>query len=448
MSMLIGRNRALLGGGKKIPTWRFNLSNITFTPYMDKRSTNVFATSPFLPGAWDGGTGDNIRLSRDPSIHKGFYNLLDVYQGSFSFWITPEWDGNDGLRHNILNYGSVNDILMYKDTSNDLLLYVGSQVVAVDTSTWTAGTTYYVLCRWDVKNTLDGTNYMCVSVNDTHTFGGTTTPFKPTPNSLNYIGSAASPANAIIEGLTVYRRPLYDGLYGVDAGNGDEINRIYAAGAGADPCLITGSWDVVFCLPTNSTAEALETGTGEAWSHPHISNLHEHGWFEDGGYLGEPWGVLFNGTTTTINCGSDVDIDDIADAEFTVEGWFRSTDTSEGVIICKGTPNAHNAGWAIYFTGGETLTFEVDCATTRSSVSAGTGYNDGKWHHFAAYFNDAGGADRKAYFALDGVWEPPGALAVGAIDTDAGLDLKMGVISSTFAWFFDGAIGWCAISPW
>ena len=79
----------------------------------------------------------------------------------------------------------------------------------------------------------------------------------------------SAPANAIIEGLTIYRRPLYDGAYGSNVGNGDEINLIYNSGTGKDPTLVTGSWDVVFALPTNSTVGALATGTGEALSHPH-----------------------------------------------------------------------------------------------------------------------------------------------------------------------------------
>jgi len=55
-----------------------------------------------------------------------------------------------------------------------------------------------------------------------------------------HIGSHSTadirPANSIIEGLTVYRRPLWDGDYGVDVGNGDEVALI---SAGVDPCTVT-----------------------------------------------------------------------------------------------------------------------------------------------------------------------------------------------------------------
>ena len=129
--------------------------------------------------------------------------------------------------------------------------------------------------------------------------------------------------DSIIEGLTVYRRPLWDGSTGTNVGNGDEINLIHAAGAGADPCLITGSWDVVLCLPTNSTAEEIVTGEFEAWSHPH-SSAELTDTFCETGYAGSAWadeagaqnfiGIVFDGADTVINCGSGASIDDLADA--------------------------------------------------------------------------------------------------------------------------------------
>jgi hypothetical protein len=137
--------------------------------------------------------------------------------------------------------------------------------------------------RWDCNKTLDGTNYACVSIDDSHTFGITTQPTAWEPNAALVVGSyngTTQPAGAIIEGFTVSRRVWFDGTYGVDIGNGDEINLIWAAGAGKDPTLVVGSWDTVFCLPTNQTAGAMVTGTGEAWSHPHSSAVLTDTWCE------------------------------------------------------------------------------------------------------------------------------------------------------------------------
>ena len=153
----------------------------------------------------------------------------------------------------------------------------GSQLrgVGVDISGWIAGTTYCVVGRWDTKNTLDGTNYFSISVNDTHTFGGATFPGAADVAATSNIGSISTTtnlANALVEGLTIYRRVLYDGTFGTDLGNGDEINLIYAAGAGKKPEEVTGGDDIVFQLPTNGTAEELATGTGEAHSFPWADN--------------------------------------------------------------------------------------------------------------------------------------------------------------------------------
>jgi len=147
--------------------------------------------------------------------------------------------------------------------------------VSVSISGWNPADEHLVICRWDSKNTLDGTNYLCISIDGVSTFGGSTVSGAGSPDASIYVGSYAGisyPANAIIEGLTIYRRPLFDSTYGIDVGNGDELSAIYASGAGKDPCEVTGSWDVVFCFPTNQADEALQT-TGEAWSHPHSSAI-------------------------------------------------------------------------------------------------------------------------------------------------------------------------------
>ena len=108
---------------------------------------------------------------------------------------------------------------------------------------------------------------------------------------------------------------LHDGTYGVDLqGNGDEINLIYNAGAGTDPTEITGSWDVVFCVPTNATPGILATGSTDAWSHPHSAEVltdafcqtaYASSAWSDVGTPVTPVSVEFNGSTTLINAGDE-----------------------------------------------------------------------------------------------------------------------------------------------
>ena len=258
-------------GGGIIP-FNFDPALVTFTPSMAKRTApGPFAAAPIVQGKFDGsGVPNMLSYSRGSQISGNFYSTLDTNQGSIVFWITPEWDGNNGVFHYLLSSG----IAFYKWTNSVAYLSIGGDVHSLNISSWVAGSKYCVILRFDLDNTLDGTNYVCITVNDSHSFGRSSAISPITPIATSVIGSrdTSKPANAIIEGFTIYRRPLFDGTYGVDAGNGDEINLIYAAGAGKKPEEVTGADDICFQLPTNGTAGALVTGTGEAWSWPWADN--------------------------------------------------------------------------------------------------------------------------------------------------------------------------------
>ena len=444
----------ILGGIS--PIFKFDQSLITFTPNMAKRSSpGPFETAPIVQGEWAASfvVGDIVSFARGSLLSTGFYANLDLHQGTISFWITPEWDGNDGKNHGIIDSpGGI--FQLYKHSGNTLYFRANGATFAISVAGWTAGTTYHVVVRWDRKNSLDGTNHACISINGSHNFGVTSYGAAASNSPIFFGGFRAGTdiirqANAIIEGLTIYRRPLFDGTYGVaanwdDSGPIDEINEIYNAGVGKDPCLITGSWDAVLCLPTNSTAEALTTGTGEAWSHPHSSGVLEHQWHEDGGYLGRPWAVIANGaypSGTSINCGSGATIDDMPSGQFTIDFWARID--SNGI---------NGARWVSKGYGFElrTINNQMDitifCATTNAKTVGGWGDWDGKWHHYTLMYDDTG--DRKIYFARDGVWKlayGTQTAGVGAYTSDAANDLYLLNLSNG-AYTADGALGWIRFS--
>lgn len=281
--------------GWSLPYFNLGSGATTFTAAMSKRnSAGPFAAGVAVQGKYDAsGTPDVLSFSRGSQIAGTFYQNYDPYQGSIVFWITPEWNGNDNATHTLFMGVSNGTPNIMKKSDNTLCLYQQDATqyrACTDVSSWTAGSTYLVTGRWDYTNTFNGTSHFILSVGDTHTFGTNSIYDHAWGNATYYIGSdgSQSPANALIEGLTIYRRPLWDGAYGVNVGNGDEINLINNSGAGQDPTLVTGSWDVVFALPTNATTGTLGAGTtaaGEAWTHPHLSNALYTSTTNTGGFM-------------------------------------------------------------------------------------------------------------------------------------------------------------------
>lgn len=262
--------RRFIDAKKQITPFKFDPALVTFTAGMSKRnSAGPFAGGVMVQGKVDGsGICDRLVFPYGNQVAENFRQNIDPYQGSIVLWITPEWNGNDGLNHTLLNNSVAGAIGLLKDTAGNLKISLNGIADLASTSvvSWFAGTTYCVIARWDSKNTLDGTNYSSISINDVHTFGRTTSWVAPVSSTEIGVGATSSaspitPSNAILEGLTIFRRVLFDDSYGTDVGNGDEIALIYNAGTGKDPCEITGSWDVTFCLPTDSdTSTALVTG--------------------------------------------------------------------------------------------------------------------------------------------------------------------------------------------
>lgn len=341
----------------------FNYNNTldTFTAKMAKRNS----AGPFAAGAIVQGDKERVLVPdvinySGSTINGGFSTVHDSQQGSIVFWITPEWNGNDGKAYSILDGGYATQGI-WKGSNGRLYFgrtnghfsgeynLTGMEWVSTDISSWVAGSTYQVVARWDADNTIDGTNYSGISVNDVHTYSFSSPLTIGNTSSLN-IGkhySANVPLNSIIEGFTVYRRPLFDGSYGIDVGNGDEINQIYNSGTGRDPTLVTGSWDVVFALPTNATVGEMTTGTGNAWSHPHSSNLLYTNTTNTGGFM-------MNGTYTSdgwANEGTPSSVAALSTSEKIFSGGYKTTsDAADEGIYYEKTVAAGN-DWVIRALG-------------------------------------------------------------------------------------------------
>ena len=277
MSLQLGTRRALFGGGDN-PTWNFDTSLMTFTPKMAKRpAPGPFAAAPIVQNKWDfpPSTGsDNITYTPGSQVSGHFWRHGDTDQGSLVVWLTPEQSSPIPTTDFNETYAAGTQTLRI-DYRNEEIDFINAGTTLSVAFSPVSGNTYCLVLRWDNKNTLDGTNHACGSINDVHHFFDTSVGTVNNPNNPTGVGSSAygeMGSNAIIEGFTIYRRPLFDGTYGIDAGNGDEINLIYAAGAGKKPEEVTGASDICFQLPTNGTVEEIVTGTGEAWSWPWADN--------------------------------------------------------------------------------------------------------------------------------------------------------------------------------
>jgi len=434
--------RTLIGGAKGWPPLDFDLGSITFTAGMSKRTgQGPFAAAPIVQGDWDfSGTGDVVSFSRGSQVSGSWYDNMDGNQWFFfTFW-TPEHSYDDITGKIYLLYASSAHYVAYDFDNDRFEVCIGTQTSTADKEI-AAGTTYALVAGGSSVNTIDGTDYARISVDDTHTFGATTQPTASAPDATIYLGSnnGANACGGILEGSVLVRDMPFDGTYGTDLSIGDVINLHYAAGAGADLATFIGSWDTTWSNPTNSTTGALVTGTGEAWSHPHSSNVVEHGWAEDGGYLGGPYALIYNGSSTWVDCGSNATLDDLgaAGATVQVEGWFRSDGSSSTEqIYHKG--NGLSTGHMVYIGGTHRLTAYVPLATVNAQAEASaTSVRDGRWHHYVMSYNDT---TKSLQMALDGKWGAAD-VGVGAYQADAASNWEFGRLTNLSS-YFEGAIGW------
>lgn len=77
---------------------------------------------------------------------------------------------------------------------------------------------------------------------------------------------------------------------------------------------------------------------------------------------------------------------------FTVEAWFKTTSTRGGKVVGFGssaTGNSSSYDRQVYLDNSGRVTFGVYTDSTRT-ITSGSGFNDGKWHHVAASLSAAG----------------------------------------------------------
>ncbi len=373
---------------------------VTFTPAIAKRDSthfdagfvgDIFTTGIKIQGETGAGKHDTLTFPRGSEINSPQYNHIDTNQGTLIAFIRPNWDGDDSQGH-ILFHDALSGISIRKLTSDYLVIYTNSMPRAlVDTSGWTCGTKHLIAVRWDAVNTIDATHHACITVDNAHTFTGgmgTTAWTANAPAENIHIGSTAlgslgQPWNGLIEGLTLYRRVLYDGTYGTDADNGDELDQLYNSGDFAKPIPITGREDITFYLPTDESEGTLTSGTGEAYTFPHDQNLITGTPTAEGGgggaapTLTETDDPIYNQTAYQI-----ADIDAIGDG-------LKTT------YDCSGDPAGQNYLAPIWIKddGTNIATLRIHDATNNADITTADTSGAGTWEHLAPNFDRPAGCN-------------------------------------------------------
>ncbi|MBN1917268.1 MAG: Ig-like domain-containing protein [Verrucomicrobia bacterium] len=113
-------------------------------------SVKVAAPDPVLPAA-KGGWGAAVQLTKGVPVE---HPVLFQEQGYISFWIRPDWNGNDGKTHRLLHIGDPerNGLLLEKSAKNTLRYVMASPakstVARADVSHWKAGEWHHVAIAW------------------------------------------------------------------------------------------------------------------------------------------------------------------------------------------------------------------------------------------------------------------------------------------------------------
>jgi hypothetical protein len=433
---------------------KFSATAASFTAGMAKRlpPAGPFAAALVVQGkAADASASDTVVVSRGTQISGNFYANFDPTQGDISLWFTPEWAGADGLNHYFAQW-STNGYFA-KNAAGNLILSVASGKSATVACAFVAGTTYHLVARYDSKATIDSSNYLCISVNDVHTFGLTSSYTPEAPSATITIGHAAdgsSAAAGVIQGFVFSRIPWWDGATGIDLQVGDIINLVYNAGTGADVAELLGSFDTTLSIPTNATPGALTSGSTDAHSHPHGSELLTDAFMQtayassawsDVGTPVTPVSVQYNGISTVTNAGTEGTVDNLPTADFTAELWLRPdrVNSNNDYLLFKNVDATHQ--WYLRLNASAQLNFYCYFGTTAINYVIAHGMKVGQWNHIVLAYNATA---KTGSIAVGGIWLGTSAAGSGTYGADEAANLLLGNNNST-AWLL-AAMGWLRIS--
>ena len=201
------------------PIWYSTLQETTAISPPDIGSVGIIMGTPtYVPARY----GQGARFDGVSDVIRFDATGMDVTRGTVEFWVQPEFDHTDGVRHTFwFNSGSGGDFfLLEKDAANNLELGVFNgtstfvRILSADYS-WRDGDWVHIRAVW--RDAASPGSQLQLYVNGsepTHTDSGTYSATGMTVGN-NYIGNIAagtSPANAVIDEFVLYEGNHQPGL--------------------------------------------------------------------------------------------------------------------------------------------------------------------------------------------------------------------------------------------
>ena len=149
--------------------------------------------------------------------------------------------------------------------------------------------------------------------------------------------------------------------------------------------------------------------------------------------------VNFDGTNDYVDLGNPTELQ--FTTSFSISLWFKSSDTSDYILISKDKTNGHltnDRSWALWgnrFGGTNVIIFNIRKGSSGFSVIGTTDHNDGNWHHVVATFE----ASTAMKLYVDGNLEATNTTSIPADINDVGTNVNIGRAANSF-YYMNGNI--------
>jgi hypothetical protein len=166
-------------------------------------------------------------------------------------------------------------------------------------------------------------------------------------------------------------------------------------------------------------------------------------------------GTLTNGPTFDSADGGSINLDGVNDyidfgnpielqftTSFSISLWFKSSDTSDYILIAKDKTNGHltnERSWGLWgnrYGGTSVLIFNIRNGGSSFYVAGTTDYNDGNWHHVVATYESS--TALKLY--VDGNIEATNTTLIPATINDVTSNVGIGTSIGSNLWYMNGKI--------